>query len=337
MDIRPVLQLKNKKTGLKERYQMDQDCIQIGRNRSNFIVLEDRTVSRTHAEILHTGEQFFIQDLGSNNGTLLNQHKLPPKEKILLHAGDTLQIDDYELCFQLPSSANTEDLYETTDTDILEIKMVKKLLKAMDKEQSPSLEVMEGELIGTRFVFEGKNQDVLIGRDPACEFALDSDVISRKHVRFIKRWDAVKLLDMGSKNGCYVNREKVKEAPLKDGDIIHLGTLALMFRNPQELSLDIIAPIKPKQETPPPLPIPTLESRAVGKKTADEEPPAPIEEPAESLPSPEQETVEPVEEDAEASVTAVQKFQLSWVEILFGLIGLGVFGISIWGIWTLLR
>lgn len=242
MEIRPQIIVKNKRTGEKQVYRIDQERITAGRDHANYVVLDGRTVSRKHVEILSEGKQFFVRDLKSNNGTLLNEKPIDPNEKALLRSGDMIQVEDFELQFLIPATDEVEEIYEITDTDLLEVKMVKKLLKAMDRENAPSLEVIEGPQAGTLFAFEEKNQDVVIGRDPACEYVIDTNVISRKHARIEKRFDAVIIHDLDSKNGTFVNRERVKEKRLQDGDIVHLGTLALSFKNPQELSFDFEPP-----------------------------------------------------------------------------------------------
>ena len=242
MDLRPQITVRSKKTGEKKVYRLDQDRVTIGRDVSNYIVLEGRAISRTHAEIIQEGSQDFVRDLKSNNGTLVNEKPIPAREKVLLRSGDIIQIEEYNLLFQILTGKEAEDIYEITDTDLLEVKMVKKLLKAMDRENAPSLEVLEGPQAGLRYALEAKNQDVVIGRDPACEFVIDSDVISRKHSRIEKRFDTVVLHDLHSKNGVFVNRERITEKRLQDGDIIHMGTLPLSFRNPQELTFDFEPP-----------------------------------------------------------------------------------------------
>lgn len=227
---------------------MDQDKILIGRDRSCFIVLEGTTISRQHAELSRAGTSFFLKDLRSDNQTFLNDVPLPAEEKTLLKPNDLIRIGDHELRFTLPQPGEDSDIYEATDSDILEVKMVKKLLKALDRDNAPSLEIIEGPALGQRFVLEGKSQEILIGRDPACEFQIDSDVISRKHARVIRKWDAVQIEDLGSRNGVYVGPERIRQKVLKDGDRIHLGTIVLAFRNPQELALDLAQ--KTKEPTP---------------------------------------------------------------------------------------
>lgn len=312
MDLQPQISLKNKKTGEKKIYRLDQELASIGRDISNYIVVDSRTVSRKHAEIVTEKDQFFIRDLKSNNGTLLNEKKITPKEKVLLRSGDVIQIEDFDLLFHIPAAGeakNLQEIHEATDSDLLEIKMVKKLLKAMDRDNAPSLEVLEGPKAGTRFVFEGKNQEVVVGRDPACEFQIDSEVISRKHIKIEKRFDTLTLKDLNSKNGTYVNRQRVGEKKLQDGDIIHLGTLTLAFRNPQDLTFDL-APPQLKEE------------KEEVKETPPPPPPAPPPSPAPSS------AVENTERG---------RFKLSPAEIAAIAIGLVVLIGSIWGILQLLK
>jgi len=54
-------------------YQMLKQETSIGRSKENDIVLLDHTVSRRHAKIIKTDQGHFLSDLGSFNGTLLNE------------------------------------------------------------------------------------------------------------------------------------------------------------------------------------------------------------------------------------------------------------------------
>ncbi len=66
----------------------------IGRSRSNGIPLSDQFVSHMHARVYPNGHFFFIEDLGSTNGTFLNGHKVnePTQLKVrdLVSFGDTV-------------------------------------------------------------------------------------------------------------------------------------------------------------------------------------------------------------------------------------------------------
>jgi pSer/pThr/pTyr-binding forkhead associated (FHA) protein len=65
------------KSGFYEGLEVcvDRDWLVIGRGRSADVVLAEPTISRSHAAIGFDGEGFFVQDLGSTNGTLVNGAK----------------------------------------------------------------------------------------------------------------------------------------------------------------------------------------------------------------------------------------------------------------------
>lgn len=62
----------------------------IGRKNDNTLVLNDRYVSAHHAKIAFDGNDYFIEDLGSTNGTYLNSQKI--EDKISLKSGDEIEI-----------------------------------------------------------------------------------------------------------------------------------------------------------------------------------------------------------------------------------------------------
>ena len=73
----------------------------------------------------------------------------------------------------------------------------------------------------------------LIGRNPECGVWVDAAGVSRRHARL---WldaesGAASIEDLASTNGTFVNETRVEsQAPLRDGDIVHLGTVPLTFR-----------------------------------------------------------------------------------------------------------
>jgi len=73
----------------------------IGRGRAADAVLADPTISRAHAAIgFQPGEGFFVQDLGSTNGTLLNGTRT---QRAPLADGDEIQMGKLQLRVGLPS------------------------------------------------------------------------------------------------------------------------------------------------------------------------------------------------------------------------------------------
>ncbi len=81
---------------LKE-VELDKQQLVIGRDEKNGIHLDDLSVSRRHALLSCALDEYFIEDLGSTNGTLLNDR---PVTKHILKSGDLLRIGEYVLSFE---------------------------------------------------------------------------------------------------------------------------------------------------------------------------------------------------------------------------------------------
>lgn len=131
-------------------------------------------------------------------------------------------------------------LNDVTDSDVLEVKLLKKVLTAMDKEVMPSLEVVTGVAEGKKFFIEDDFDEGLIGRDPTTDFPIEEYVISRRHAKIERHEDGLYIKDIGSKNGTFLNGKPVQEACLQDGDRISLGTIVLIFRDPKNVNFGAI-------------------------------------------------------------------------------------------------
>ena len=79
-------------------FHLTEQEVSIGRESSNQLCLDSRSVSRRHCLIGNEAGQFLIRDLGSRNGTFVND--VPIKERSLRH-GDQIQIGDSVLTFLL--------------------------------------------------------------------------------------------------------------------------------------------------------------------------------------------------------------------------------------------
>ena len=62
-----------------------------------------------------------------------------------------------------------------------------------------------------------------VGRLPDLALTLASDSVSKEHGELFLQGGALHVRDLGSKNGTFVNSERVGEAPLREGDILHFA------------------------------------------------------------------------------------------------------------------
>ncbi|MDR1013792.1 MAG: FHA domain-containing protein [Coriobacteriales bacterium] len=71
--------------------------VKVGRGSTNYIALDDEKASREHAKLLYNGGSWVVFDLGSANGTYLNDRPVSGQEPI--NTGDTLRMGDSSLQF----------------------------------------------------------------------------------------------------------------------------------------------------------------------------------------------------------------------------------------------
>ena len=89
----------------------------IGRHPDQDLQLLDRMISKQHAEINKIGEDYVLEDVGSRNGTLLNDE--PVDEPVVLKDGDEISVGNHILRFSspLPSSSSQPHHQDSTFSD----------------------------------------------------------------------------------------------------------------------------------------------------------------------------------------------------------------------------
>ncbi|GAB3084884.1 hypothetical protein GCM10027215_30850 [Nocardioides zeae] len=89
------------------------------------------------------------------------------------------------------------------------------------------LVVQRGPGAGSRFLLD--TDLVSAGRHPDSEIFLDDVTVSRRHADFRRDGGVFTVSDVGSLNGTYVNRDRIDEVTLKDGDEVQIGKYRLVF------------------------------------------------------------------------------------------------------------
>lgn len=102
---------------LGQRYPIEKQVLTIGRDESCDIVLDNDNVSRAHGRVTTDGPEVRYEDLGSTNGTLINDREVT---SMVLRSGDLLKIGSVMLKFLSGGSAEAlyhEEIYRLTIHD----------------------------------------------------------------------------------------------------------------------------------------------------------------------------------------------------------------------------
>lgn len=199
------------------------EALTIGRSADNALVLREQAVSRHHATLAADadGAAYILTDLGSSNGTLLNDQPLvAPAE---LRSGDRFTIGGATFTFtseEPPAAAAIEaaphvmaaalapDGYSTVNLSF---------------NAAGWLELPNGE----RRILGGETR---IGRSAKNDITIDDNQVSRNHAHIRRIDNRFVLSDLGSVNGVQVNGEPVlTPRELADGDRIEIGSTVLRF------------------------------------------------------------------------------------------------------------
>jgi pSer/pThr/pTyr-binding forkhead associated (FHA) protein len=193
----------------------------IGRSPDNDIGIPERHVSRQHAVVTFRDGVFMINDLGSANGTFVNDRRLTGP--FPLAHGDVIRLYVPILNFSAVVTEEEQEQARKTGTMIVPAK----------GEGRPRLLCSAGPQEGTEFtLFE---DIITIGRatqDAAWDIILHDRAVSRPHCRLMRKPDGWMLMDLGSANGTSLDGSPVSADPilLHDGAVIALGETTLLFR-----------------------------------------------------------------------------------------------------------
>jgi hypothetical protein len=92
---------------------------------------------------------------------------------------------------------------------------------------SALLVVKRGPNAGSRFLLD--KEVTTVGRHPESDIFLDDVTVSRRHAEFTRRGDGFVVRDVGSLNGTYLNRERIDDAGLSNGDEVQIGKFRLVY------------------------------------------------------------------------------------------------------------
>lgn len=206
------------------KYRIKGRPVRIGRVPENDIVINNLGVSRRHSEIIEEGGQYYIQDLGSVNGTFVNGQKV---EKDLLNDKDEILIGKHKIIFQHPQIAPMSEVksqIQESQTVMMDPEAVKKMREAIS---APPAKIVlpDGQS------FQIVKPKTVIGNGPVADIKVNDKSIAPEQVQILKDGNGYKLVHLSNVAATIVNGKMIADTcPLADDSSIQIGRTNLFFR-----------------------------------------------------------------------------------------------------------
>lgn len=192
----------------------------VGRDSAD-ILLPDPTVSRRHAQVTLEGEQVWVEDQGSTNGTSVGGHKLAAGERAGAYQGDTVKFGSIVLTLALPGAAARPAAVAPSAA----------VPAAAPADRGPALAALVLADGTEHPLFAGVNT---IGRRSGNQIVLSDAFMSGKHAEVtVTPEGAATLVDVGSTNGSFLAGQRLApQAPveLAEGTVVVLGKTQVTCR-----------------------------------------------------------------------------------------------------------
>ena len=192
----------------KEPFWVMEDTFTIGSGDQNNLTIENESISERHAQIINKAGKFFLKDLGSQTGTLLNGESIT---RSLIAVGDILSIGKVNLEIVDPLSENSTK-----------------------KSAYWSLIADSSWLSGQEFPLKAMSGGSLtIGRGADCDLVFPGTHLSRTHaVITLNSKGSLTLKDLSSANGTYVNNKRITETEIHPGDKVRFDLYSFKVFGP---------------------------------------------------------------------------------------------------------
>lgn len=196
-------------------YPLSAKTLTIGRDTDSDIRLDDLSVSRCHARLVRVFKNYYVEDLESTNGTLLNDRQVT---KHMLKRGDVLGIGGFTLRFLDQDDAAEQAVEPATDRTVV-LHPAASAAETTGHRAQPSIAPKTALLRFFRGPYKGQLERIerslyTIGR-PGGDLA----VIARRPQGFF-------LLHIGGDRYPKVNDQEInstKAVQLSEGDMVEVG------------------------------------------------------------------------------------------------------------------
>jgi len=229
--------LKFKDSVISE-YELDQEETTIGRKPENDIHIDNLAVSGRHARVLKIGSKIILEDLGSTNGTFVNNKRIT---KHVLKHGDNVLIGKHTLTFveiaeDIQSQPEVKSEESMDKTMVLTPQARAAMMPGSEEKASRAqtmplggVQILAGSLTGKSYDLTGSLTS--IGNGDNCKIRVRGFTVGKQAAVLTRRPTGYHITHLEGFAKPKVNGEAVGSEPLtlKDGDVIEIGDTKMEF------------------------------------------------------------------------------------------------------------
>ena len=215
-------------SGSKE-YELTRPEIIIGRDPNVDLTIPSPAVSRRHARLIRAGEGYLLEDLGSSNGTFLNDERL--LDRRLLKSGDQVRLGQaITLTYEAPVSSSVQQTVASSVPAMPDNVMQTMLEKDVSFDEASAggpPKLLVNVAGGSSQSYNLTNPMLTIGRGGGNDIVIPSPIVSGQHARLERVNGDYQLVVLPeAKNPVlYEGRPLEKSRVLNHGDILRIGSL----------------------------------------------------------------------------------------------------------------
>lgn len=212
-----------------ERVVTEKEHISIGRTTENDIVLDNRGVSRKHAQIEFSDQGAVLIDNDSLNGTFVNQRKVTEQP---LHDNDIITIGKYDLVYYNDAQPNRK-MSDMDGTMVMSTKKHKDLVE-QDRQDKEMADEVGGTILlavndRDKTKYRLNQETTTFGKASYVDIRVKGFFVSKLQAKVVKEGEAFTVFNLGQRDKTRVNGEPVNSMTLKNGDIIEVGKSIFRF------------------------------------------------------------------------------------------------------------
>lgn len=218
---------------------IDRGTLSLGSGARNDVVLDAEGITDKHARISREEGGVFIRAV-EDADVYVNGRRI--RERTELHSGDVIGLHRVQTRIAIEPG----DLKRESDEEEADEREQTQATRVRPAVTNWYLRGVSGESFGRVLPLSGR---MVVGRGSSADIVFNADEISRQHAVIEVAGDEVRVQDMESANGTFVNGERIKKHVLKRGDEIAFDKLRFRLEaGPSRKSSPRAAPSPPARE-----------------------------------------------------------------------------------------